>query len=245
MVLPLSLMLIIGLGFSLLIKHLVTVKDIVFIGNHHLKNEELKSLIRVRTGDELFARSGRELYGNLKRSPWIKEVAVRKELSGRVLVKVTERVPVAILSLAGAPYLIDNDGRILEQLREGALLLLPVIKDIDPSVNRATYAEAVRFMGVLRARNVVAYDGDIVITGARPEDLTLTVENVAVKVGMGDFEKKLERLEFVKDEIQRRNMQVDSIDLRFANKIVVKPVSQASPDVQPQGEEQHGKKKKR
>jgi cell division septal protein FtsQ len=106
-------------------------------------------------------------------------------------------------------------------------------------------------MSVLRAGNVVAYDGDIEITGTRPEDLSLKIDHIVIKVGRGDFEKKLERLEFVKDEIQKRNMQVATIDLRFANKIVVRPVSETAPSEEPaqpqvrKQKERNGKKKKK
>ncbi|MGD0282760.1 MAG: FtsQ-type POTRA domain-containing protein [Dissulfurispiraceae bacterium] len=209
-----------------LMKQLLPVTEISFIGNRHLKNEELSNLIRISKNSELFGVSGRNIYMRLKQSPWIKDAVVRKELSGRVLVRVTERVPVALLILADRPFLIDNEGNVLEQMKEGAILLLPVIKDIDPVRNRETYGEAVRLAGVLHDRRVVSYQGDVEISGQRPEDIMLKIDKIVIKVGKGDFEKKLERLEFVRDEIQKRNMTVEYIDLRFANKIIVKPAQQ-------------------
>jgi cell division protein FtsQ len=210
-------------AFSLA-KNLLRVKEIVFTGNHHLKNEELGSLIRIKKNSGLFGVSGRDIYLGLRQSPWIKDAVVRKELSGRVLINVAEREPVALLSLAGKHFLIDNEGMVLEEMKEGTMLLLPVIKDIDPAGNRETYAEAVRFVDVLHDKRVVSYDGNIEISGERPEDITLKIDKIIIKVGIGDFDKKLARLDFVRDEIQRRNITVEYIDLRFANKIIVKPV---------------------
>ena len=60
-----------------------------------------------------------------------------------------------------------------------------------------------------------------------PEDITLKVDSISIKVGAGDFDKKLERLEAIKDEIQKRNMTIEYIDLRFANKVIVKPLGNA------------------
>ncbi len=54
----------------------------------------------------------------------------------------------------------------------------------------------------------------------------MKIDKIVIKVGKGDIEKKLERLEFVREEIQKRNMTVEYIDLRFANKIIVKPAQQ-------------------
>jgi cell division protein FtsQ len=209
-----------------LVRRLLPVTEIVFMGNHHLKNEEVSAIVRIRKNNDLFGVSGRDIYMSLKQSPWIKDAVVRKELSGRVLIKLKERVAVALLILADKPFLIDNEGYVLEQMKEGTILLLPVIKGIDPVRNRETYAEAVRFVGVLHDKRVVSYDGAVEITGQRPEDITLKIDKIVIKVGMGDFEKKLERLEFVRDEIQKRNMTVEYIDLRFDNKIIVKPAHQ-------------------
>ncbi|MBI3592169.1 MAG: FtsQ-type POTRA domain-containing protein [Nitrospirae bacterium] len=227
---PLAIILL-GLGIYSIAKNYIPVKEIVFIGNHHLKNEELSSLIKVKKNDGLFGTSGANIYSSLKRSPWIKDAVIRRELSGRMLIKVTERLPVAILIMSERPYLIDKEGYILEQIKEGTVLLLPVIKGIDPYRNKETYAEAVRFVRVLHDKRVLSYDGSVEITGQRPEDITLKLDRVLIKVGMGDFDKKLERLEFVKDEVQKRNMNVEYIDLRFANKIIVKPVSNAEGEV--------------
>lgn len=244
---PLLLMLLAGAGIFASIRFLIPMKEIVFIGNHHLKNDELRSLIKVKQGDELFELPGRTLYESLRKSPWIKNAVIRRELSGRMLVKVAERVPVAILSAADGLCLIDSEGYLLERIREGTVLLLPVIKDIDPAGNKETYREAVRFVNVLHAKRVLSSDGSIEVTGGRPEDITLKINGIVIKVGMGDFEKKLERLEFVKDEVQKRNMTVEYIDLRFANKIVVKPVSREPEEQQekPMVAQHHGKKKKK
>lgn len=223
----LSLSACLGAFYSL--KYLVRVREIVFSGNSHLRNEELRSLVKVKQGEEMFRLSGRQIYQNLKRSPWIKEAVIRRELSGRMLVRVTEGVPLAVVSLADRPYLVDRDGSILEPIREGTALFLPLIREIDPGANKGTYEEAIRLIEVLRDSKSLLYDGNVVITGNRPEDLTMVVGGVAVRVGTGDFGKKLERLAFVRDEVQKRNMAVEYIDLRFSNKIIVKPVVQELP----------------
>lgn len=222
-IIPPLLLILASLGIFSLVKHNVPIRELVFIGNSRIKNEELRSLIKVKEGDKLFSVSGMTLYSSLKKSAWVKDAAIRRELSGRMLVKITEGIPVAILMLDDIPYLVDKDGGMLEKMRDGTVLFLPIIKGIDPYRNRAAYDEAVRFVNVLHDRRVLAYDGNLEITGRRPEDITLKVDNIHIRVGSGDFNRKLERLEAVKDEIRKRNMEIDYVDLRFANKIIVKP----------------------
>ncbi|HCZ11073.1 MAG TPA: hypothetical protein DHV16_02200, partial [Nitrospiraceae bacterium] len=77
-----------GIAMYFFITHSFSVKEIVFIGNRHLKNDELRSLIKVYKEDELFGVSGRELYGRLRRSPWVRDAVIRKELSGKIVVNV-------------------------------------------------------------------------------------------------------------------------------------------------------------
>jgi cell division protein FtsQ len=222
-------------GMYFFVRSFFTVKDVVFVGNRYVKNEELKSLVKVNKNDELFGLSGKEIYQRLKKSAWVRDAVVRRELTGRMVINISEAVPVAILSVAERPYLIENEGRILEQMKEGTALFLPVIKDIHPNQNRDAYMEAIKFVMVLHNKKggiSGSFSGsfggsDIEITGHRPEDITLKLDNISIKVGAGDFDKKLERLQFVKDEIQRRNMSVEYIDLRFANKIIVKPLGGA------------------
>ncbi len=227
-----SLFLIAGGAIYFYVNTAVFVKEIVFIGSRQLDRDELLSLLMVRNGDRLFSISGDELYQRLRKSPWIKDAVIRKELSGRLLISLTEAVPFAILSTAEKPYLIDKDGVILEQIKEGTVFFLPVIKDINPYKNRDAYMEAVRLINALSNRNMYLYSGNIEVTGQRPENLTLKVDEVYIKIGDGDYDKKLERLEIVMNEIEKRNMAIEYIDMRFSNRVIVKPLGSESHEVE-------------
>ena len=54
----------------------------------------------------------------------------------------------------------------------------------------------------------------------------MQVDGMLVKVGHGEYEEKLQRLLELEDEIMRRGIPVDYIDLRFANKVIVKPINE-------------------
>jgi len=49
---------------------------------------------------------------------------------------------------------------------------------------------------------------------------------VVIRMGQGDYERKLSRLLALEDEIKKRQIAVDYVDLRFANRVVVKPISE-------------------
>ena len=59
-----------------------------------------------------------------------------------------------------------------------------------------------------------------------PRIFRCKVDGMLVKVGHGEYEEKLQRLLELEDEIMRRGIPVDYIDLRFANKVIVKPINE-------------------
>ena len=213
------------IGTALLGYNYLFIREINFTGHRHLTNGELLSLTGCSQKSRLFAVSAGDIYRKLKASPWIKDAMVRKDLTGRVTIQITEAVAIAVLQADEKPYLVDREGLRLEEIREEPVYFLPVIK-IDPASSKEAYHEAVALAGILYDGKVMAHAGNIELTGARPEEITMKVDNVPVKIGAGDLGKKLEKLNFVRDELVKRNMAVEYIDLRFIDKIVVKPLKQ-------------------
>lgn len=62
------------------------------------------------------------------------------------------------------------------------------------------------------------------IDGTKPEDISIRINGVPVYVGFGDFDRKLTSYISLKDEIVKRNIPVDYIDLRFSHRLIVKPL---------------------
>lgn len=202
---------------------LFKIKDIYVYGNQHLKVEEIRGLSGVKRGDQLFGHSLKDISNRLRTNPWIKDVKIRRELTGKLHILIREAVPTAILRLKGHNYLVDTDGVLLEDIGDTKTFFLPVILEMDPVKNKPVYQEAIRFIQYITNKGSHLSKGGLEVLGKRPEDLSVRMDNVLIIVGAGDYDKKLERLEFVRGEILKRNITVSAIDLRFANKIIVKP----------------------
>ncbi len=221
-VIALTVITLVITGIGALAYEYLFIREINFYGNRHLSADDLKALTGCSTQSKLFSVSAGEIYRRLKKSPWIKEAVVRKDLTGRMDVHLTESTAVGVLSIEDNVWLIDREGVKLEAIRKEPAYFLPVLKT-DPDVSREAYLEAVGLAEMLYDKKVTTLSGNIEITGTRPEDIAMKADGLLIKVGAGDFMKKLEKLTFVKEEIARRNMQVEYVDLRFADKIVVKP----------------------
>jgi cell division protein FtsQ len=205
------------------------VRDVEFSGNQHLKTEELQALVGLQKGGKLFGVSTSGIRQRLMRSPWVKEAVVRKDLTGRITARIVESMPIAILAERERHFLVDRDGVKLEDLKDEPVYFLPVIR-IDADAAPEAYREAIAFATVIFDKKAFTYNGMVELTGARPEDLTMVMDRIPVMIGAGDFVRKLERLRFVRDEISRRNLTVEYIDVRFVDKVIVKPVGASSSD---------------
>lgn len=220
----LALFIISGAGIYMFFMRSIYVESITVAGNKRLKTEEVIAAAKLKKREPLFAVSGDELYSRLRTSPWIKEAYIRRNLTGKVEIMVQEAVPMAVLKTGDSQYLVDTDGVLLEKIKDGAVLFLPLIADINPSTNSEAFSEAVKLVKTLQNAKNGFYEKDVEITGARPEEISMRIDGMSVKIGVGNLEKKLDRFVFVRDETKKRGVPIEYIDLRFANEVVVKPV---------------------
>lgn len=212
-----------GLGIYYTGVSIFPIRDIVITGNKHITDSELRTMAGVKSGDSLFALSARTVSDRLMKSHWVKSVVIRKDYPGKVLIKVNEAVPFAILQMKGSAFLIDENGITLDKA-DDTVPFLPVIA-VDPVKNKENFAEALSLARIIREKGIAAERGRVEIMADKgPEEMALIIDNLVIKVGSGEYKQKLKRFFDLEKEIEKRAIAVDYIDLRFANKVIVKPV---------------------
>lgn len=194
-------------------------------GNEHLTDEELMQIAGLKAKKNVLAVSSRKVYEKLKESPWIQSAAVRKEYPSRLLIRIRETEPFALLNMKGKMFIVDNNGRLLEQLKENSVPFLPVILS-DPYREKAAYREAVDLAKTIKDMGILHRSQRIEIIAHQPNEITANLDGMIVKVGSGEHEDKLARLLEIEQEISKRDIPVAYIDLRFARKVIVKPVNE-------------------
>lgn len=203
---------------------LLPITQILFTGNRHLTDEELSALSGVHLHDSLLSLSGKTVSEQLLKSPWIRSVQMRKQFPDILSLVIKEAEPFALLDMKGHLFLVDEKGTLLEELRDDSIPFLPVIAG-DPFKQKEGFAEAVSLAKVMNEKGFAAERDQIEIIADRPEELTIMVDGTYVKIGNGDYEQKLERLVTLEEEVRSRGIPVEYIDLRFANRAVVKPIA--------------------
>jgi cell division protein FtsQ len=203
---------------------LLPIRNIVFMENRHLTDDELKSLSGIKINDSLIAVSNKKISQNLLKSSWIRSVSVRKELPDTLSIVIAEAVPFALLDMNSRLFLIDDKGKLLEELKGDSVPFLPIIRG-DPFKEREGFSEALNLAKLMTDKKFPMERDHIEIHTGKPHELTVTIDGTMVKMGAGRYEEKLDRLIVLEEEIKSRDIHVDYIDLRFENKAFVKPIS--------------------
>lgn len=231
--LSMSVVLLAGIYFGVrhsldYISALFPVKEVVFSGNKHLTESELKAMMGIEENKSLLRLSNRELSARLLKSPWVKAVSFRKDFPHRFLARIDEAMPFALLEMNNHMFVVDDKGNLLEEIKGDSMPFLPIITGGDPFKNRESYAEILNLVRAIKEKGVVTLKDRIEIImprGAGAEEISMQIDGILVKVGHGEYEEKLERLLELEDEIVRKGIPVDYIDLRFSNRVVVKAVN--------------------
>jgi cell division protein FtsQ len=208
------------------IKSFFPIKDVVFYGNKHLTDDELRALAGIHKNESIITVSRKRVIRMLLKSPWIKSVSVRKELPDTLSVLIEEVTPFALLDMKGRLFIINDKGNLLEELKGDSIPFLPVIT-ANPYSRDEGFSEA---LNLARSMNDLGFSSERnqieIIVSKKPQELTAVIDGAVVKVGSGDYRKKLERLLELEEEIRKRSIPVDFIDLRFENRVIVKPVKE-------------------
>jgi cell division protein FtsQ len=198
-------------------------KQVVFAGNKHLTDEELKALCGVNMHESLVTLSNNKISRQLLKSPWVRSVSLRKEFPGTVSVTIKEAEPFALLDMNKHLFLMDEKGILLEELKGDAIPFLPIIT-ADPFREKAGFSEALNLVKLMNAKGFPSERDNIGITAHKPHELSVEMDGIVVKIGAGRHEEKLEKLIRLEEDIKSMHIPVDYIDLRFENKAIVKPV---------------------
>lgn len=207
------------------IKSAFLVRNVVITGNGHLADDELKTMAGLRVDENLITLSGRRISDKMMKSPWIRSVAVRKEFPDRLLIRISEAESFALLDLKGKLFIVDDRGTMLEELRDIAVPFLPIISS-NPYQEKEAFQEAIILAKAIKNTGLLSGKDHIEIISHKPQEMSVNVDGIVVKVGEGEYEEKLARLADIEQEIKSRNIPVDYIDLRFANRVLVSPVNE-------------------
>jgi cell division protein FtsQ len=195
------------------------IKEIRIEGNHETDREDILSLIDVKTGENIFKVKLKQAELDLRSLKQIKNAQIQRNFPDTIMVKITERVPIAELDGGDNVYynklkLIDEEGIIFFGKRRK----IPKILGAKDALERR---KVVNFLAKLRAVDLSFYEKITYIDGSNPRNIRLKTDGWLLIWGPAgeetekELEKKLAYLDLVLKDLLRNSRTFNYLDLRF------------------------------
>ncbi len=207
-------------------------KNIEVAGAAQTPRKAIDEVMKAYAGTNLFRLDIARLQGDLKRLPWVSRVEIEKKLPDTLRVRVVERVPVALLHAGTVLRYVDDHGVAFADLS-------PSVGDRDlPVIGEASGAElarAVAFVAALRARDPQVFSRISEVRPVAPRGFALFDRELGapVFVNEDDLSTKWRDFYAVARAEQLGPHSIEYADLRFGDRIVIKPVHPITTTVAP------------
>jgi cell division protein FtsQ len=209
------------------------IKQINVDGSKIIGVNEIIQLTRVQLGSLLYKVNLVTIQQNIMSHYYIKDAVVKRSLPNSIDVRVTERVPLAMVNSGEILYL-DEDGVVLPRSVSNKQLDLPVLSGVaanenlklGSSLTQPDVCEALQLLYVMKKVYRTTYHNISEVQLRNGGDIVLysTEGGIPIIYGRGDMASKLVRLEKFGTTavITRGPKNLQYIDLRYEDQIVVR-----------------------
>jgi cell division protein FtsQ len=212
----------------------MTVTRISVQGNHRMSRGEVLGLLEGLSGSSIVLTDLESWREKLMTSPWVADASIRRMFPGTLAVVIEERQPMGVGRINGTLFLIDGTGTVIDEFGPNyADLDLPVIDGLgskggEPdSVDEARAALAGRLMTELQRRPALAGQiSQIDVTDVRNAVVILKGDTALLRVGDERFSERLQAYLDLMPALRERMSDIDYVDLRFDERVYVRPQSQ-------------------
>ena len=216
-----------GWGFPLVLVPHLELNKIEVEGYHHIDKKQILEAASIHPRTPILKINLKEIAQRVESLPWVRSCEARRILPDTLLLRIVERKPVALL-LLGRFYYVDEDGTPFKEPTSGETLDFPVItgltvQDWNKGVGIAHVQEALIFLKEVHNVHHLSKEGISEVHLNEFGELTIfTVKKgVRIKLGRGDTQLKLKRLEAVWKRIMTKQIPVKYILCEHPDRIVV------------------------
>lgn len=210
----------------------LTISKITVSGNSRISRGEVVALLDGLRGQHMLTTDLEGWRQKLLDSPWVADAAIRRVFPGTVSVAISERQPLGIGRINDTLYLVDHRGTVIDEYGPNyAEFDLPIIDGLAAHASadgllvdetRATLAG--RLLSDLSRRPDLAKRvSQIDVTDAHDAVLILKNDTVLVRVGDGNFIDRLQAYLDLASTLRERIPDIDYVDLRFDERVYVRP----------------------
>jgi cell division septal protein FtsQ len=201
-------------------------------GQERLSTGEVVALVEGLRGQNILAVDLAEWQSRLLSSPWVESATIRRVLPSTVEITVHERRPMGIGRIGAEMYLLDPRGVIIDEY--GPLyadLDLPIIDGLTASpqdggsiVDAARAEFAARVIAALSTRPELQQRvSQLDVSNLHDAVVILAGDPAMLRLGDTDFVTRLQQYVDLAPALRERVAAVDYVDLRFDNRLYVRP----------------------
>jgi cell division protein FtsQ len=203
-----------------------SVREIQVRGGDRVNGNEIVALAGLKQGMNIWRVDPAAIENKIAKHPWVKRVLVRREFPRRIVVEVEERVPKAIVALRKL-YYVDADGVLFKEVAAGESVQFPLLTGLRPEdlitsnpVTRKRIQEGLRLGHLMEQRSHSL--SEIHFDGPDRVSVYTTRFPITLRMGWGDWEGKLERLERLLSLWRGNEERLSSLDMSFRDQVVAR-----------------------
>ena len=208
------------------------VGHITVSGNVRLSSAEVQALAHGLYGHSILTADLDASRRRLLESPWVADAALRRVLPSTIEIQIAERQPIGISRLGNRLYLIDRSGTVIDEFGPRYQEFdLPIIDGLvraprkgAPSIDERRAELAARVIDAVAGRHEVArLVSQIDVSDESDVVALLDGDPALLHLGEQKFLERLQSYLEVADALRDRVPDIDYVDLRFDDRVYVKP----------------------
>lgn len=214
---------------------ILRVEQIVIRGNHRLSNGEVLAFLGGLRGEHILSVDLEAWRRGVLNSPWVADASLRRTLPSTVEVTIEERAPLGIGRIHGALYLVDERGTVIDAYGPNyADLDLPIIDGLssaegDAGQDAARARLARRLLDSLKSRDMLGRLSQLDVSDARNAVVLLEGDPTLIRLGNERFWERLQSYLELAPALRERVPAIDYVDLRFDERVYVRPSQGGAP----------------
>ena len=195
--------------------------DILVKGRVRTERTDIRNALNLPIDNLILTFDLNQMQENLSKLPWVKYVSVTRQLPDILFIQLIERQPIALWQDGNDYFPLDEDGNIINTTCEECFDLPIIVGEKAPKATPA-FIDTLKGFESIEKRLVSA-----AFINERRWNLYIDdIQNgIIVLLPESDLKASLKRLEDLQNKEKVFEKDIEKIDLRFADKIIIKPKS--------------------
>jgi len=187
------------------------IREISVRGVKELTQQEILVLANIAPRTNIFSVNTEDVAKRIAVNPWVRKIYVGRELPNRLVLDVRERTPVALVRQANAFYLMDAEGFAFKELSREDEVDLAIVTGVDPKAPLPSelLADALKLLEMFSRTGQTASLGTV--SEVHIDEVfgvsMVTDKGLHLKFGRDNFTGKLQQLQVVLADLERRGMK--------------------------------------